>query len=59
MKSGTTDQVEGKLHEVKGTVKEGVGKAINSPGLTDEGLDEKVAGKVQAKIGEVKKVFEK
>jgi len=59
MKSGTTDQVEGTLHEVKGTVKEGVGKAINNPGLTNEGQDEKVAGKVQTKIGQVKKVFEK
>lgn len=46
------------MHEVKGKVKEKVGRATNNPRLEDEGTDEKVAGKVQKKVGEVQKVFE-
>ena len=57
MKSGTRDQVAGKIHEAKGAVKEKVGKLINDPDLEAEGTLEKVAGKVQHKIGQVKKVL--
>ena len=59
MKPSTKDQTEGKLHEVKGEVKEKVGKVLNNPNLTAEGQDEKLAGKVQKKVGQVEKVFEK
>lgn len=59
MKSSTKDQVEGKLHELKGTVKEIAGKLSDDPELEGEGLGEKIAGKVQGKIGQVKKVLEK
>ena len=59
MKSSTTDQVEGKIHEVKGKVKETAGRVANNPTLTHEGHAEKLAGKVQQKIGQVKKVFGK
>ncbi len=59
MKNSTKDQTEGTLHEVKGKVKEAVGRATNNPNLQDEGTDEKVGGKVQKKIGQVEKVFEK
>ena len=59
MKSSTKDQVEGKLHEVKGTVKKAAGQVTNNPDLTKEGQAEKLAGTVQKKIGQVKKVFEK
>lgn len=59
MNDSTKDQAEGKFHEVKGKVKEKVGKAIGNPKLEDEGLDEKVGGKIQKKVGEVEKVFEK
>ena len=59
MKSSTKDQVEGKLHEVKGTVKKAAGQVTNNPDLTNEGQAEKLAGTVQKKIGQVKKVFEK
>lgn len=59
MNNSTKDQAEGKFHEVKGKVKEKVGRATNNPRLEDEGTDEKVAGKVQKKIGQVEKVFEK
>ena len=57
--SGTHDQVEGKVHEVKGAVKEQIGKATNNPRLQDEGTVEKISGKVENKVGQVKKVFEK
>jgi uncharacterized protein YjbJ (UPF0337 family) len=57
MKSGAKDEVAGKIHEVKGAVKEKVGKLINDPDLEAEGTLEKVAGKVQHKIGQVKKVL--
>ena len=59
MKSSTKDQAEGKIHEVKGKVKEIAGKLSDNPKLEDEGAAEKIAGKVQGKIGQVKKVFEK
>jgi uncharacterized protein YjbJ (UPF0337 family) len=59
MKDSTKDQVEGKFHEIKGKVKEKAGIATNNPDLADEGTAEKVGGKVQKKIGQVEKVFEK
>jgi uncharacterized protein YjbJ (UPF0337 family) len=58
MKPSTVDQAKGKFHEVKGTVKEKVGRATNDPDLEGEGQDEKVAGKVQKKIGQVEKVLD-
>jgi uncharacterized protein YjbJ (UPF0337 family) len=57
--SGTHDQVEGKVHEVKGAIKEQIGKATNNPNLQDEGTAEKIDGKIEHKVGQVKKVFEK
>ena len=59
MKQSTEDKAKGKFHEVKGKVKETVGRATNNPRLQDEGTDERVAGTVQKKIGQVEKVFEK
>jgi uncharacterized protein YjbJ (UPF0337 family) len=59
MKDSTKDQVGGKVHEVKGKIKEKVGELTNNPNLHDEGTDEKVAGKIQKKVGQVEKVFEK
>jgi uncharacterized protein YjbJ (UPF0337 family) len=59
MKSSIRDKVEGTSHEVKGTVKEGVGKLIDNPRLQAEGTVEKIVGKVQRTSGQVKKIFEK
>jgi uncharacterized protein YjbJ (UPF0337 family) len=59
MKSSTKDQIKGKLLEVKGAAKEKVGKATNNPDLEAEGQADKLVGKVQQKVGQVKKVFEK
>ena len=58
MKNSTKDQAQGTLHEVKGKVKERVGKTTNNPRLQDEGTDEKVAGKAQKKAGQIEKVFD-
>jgi uncharacterized protein YjbJ (UPF0337 family) len=59
MSNSTKDQVEGAAHEFKGSVKEKAGKVVNDPELEAEGQDEKVAGKVQKKVGQIEKVFEK
>jgi uncharacterized protein YjbJ (UPF0337 family) len=49
--------VPGTAHDVKGTIKEKIGRATNDPDLEDEGTAEKIGGKVQKKIGDVEKVF--
>ena len=59
MKPSTTDQVKGKFHEVKGDVKQKAGQVTNNPDLEAEGRAEKLTGKVQKKIGQIEKVFEK
>ena len=59
MKSSTKDNIEGKIHLVKGKIKEAVGKAAGNPDLETEGKVEKLEGKVQEKIGELKKVVDK
>jgi uncharacterized protein YjbJ (UPF0337 family) len=59
MKDSTKDQVGGKVHEVKGKIKEKVGQLTNNPNLEDRGTDEKVSGKIQKKVGQIEKVFEK
>jgi uncharacterized protein YjbJ (UPF0337 family) len=59
MTSSTKDKIQGTLREAKGKVKEESGKAIGNPNLEDRGTGEKVAGKVQNKMGDVKKVFGK
>lgn len=59
MKSGTRDQTEGKFHKAKGELKKVAGKLSDNPKLEAEGVGEKIAGKVQAKIGQIKKVLGK
>ena len=44
MKTSTKDQVEGKLHKVKGEIKETVGELINDSHLKAEGNIEKKKG---------------
>jgi len=57
MKSGMKDMAEGKFHEAKGALKEMAGKITDNPKLEVNGKLEKIAGKVQEKIGDVKKVL--
>jgi uncharacterized protein YjbJ (UPF0337 family) len=59
MKPSTKDKIEGTLHEVKGKVKETVGRTVNNPNLENEGQAENLGGKVQKKVGQVEQVFEK
>ena len=59
MKSSTKDKVVGTFHELKGTANEIAGKLNDDPELEAKGTDEKIAGKVQKKIGQVKAVFGK
>jgi uncharacterized protein YjbJ (UPF0337 family) len=59
MKSSTKDQVEGTFHEIKGKIKEAAGKLSDNPKLEGEGTGERLGGKVQEKLGQIKKVLEK
>jgi uncharacterized protein YjbJ (UPF0337 family) len=59
MKTSIRDKAEGTFHEVKGKAKEVAGKLSDNPKLQAEGTVEKIAGKVQGKIGQVKKVLGK
>ena len=56
MKQSTKDRAKGKFHEVKGKVKEKVGRMTNNPNLEAEGQGEQVGGKIRKKIGQVEKV---
>jgi uncharacterized protein YjbJ (UPF0337 family) len=55
MKPSTQDRSEGKLHEVKGRIKEEIGKATRDPDLEVSGEAEKNVGKVQNWIGRAEK----
>jgi uncharacterized protein YjbJ (UPF0337 family) len=57
--TSTHDRVEGKVHEVKGAIKEKIGEATNNPNLQNEGTAERIDGTVERKVGDIKKVFEK
>jgi uncharacterized protein YjbJ (UPF0337 family) len=57
MKSSLHDRAKGMGHMAKGKMKEMHGRATNNPDMEDEGLGEQAAGKVQQKMGQVKKVF--
>jgi uncharacterized protein YjbJ (UPF0337 family) len=59
MKQSTKDQAQGAIHEVKGAVKQKIGDVIRNPQMEEDGQDEKVAGKVQKKVGQIEKVLEK
>jgi uncharacterized protein YjbJ (UPF0337 family) len=48
------DRVEGAAHQVKGAVKEAVGKVTGDTKTEAEGAAEKAAGKVQNAVGGVK-----
>lgn len=59
MKTGTKDEIQGAFHELKGKAKEKVGEITNNPSLTAKGEAEKIAGKIQKKVGQIEKVIEK
>jgi uncharacterized protein YjbJ (UPF0337 family) len=49
------DQVKGRIEEVKGAVKEAAGKLAGNGKLELEGNIQKNIGKVQAKVGDIKR----
>jgi uncharacterized protein YjbJ (UPF0337 family) len=57
MKRSTKDRAKGKFHELKGKVKEKVGRATNKPNLEAEGQGERIGGKIRKKIGEMEKLL--
>ena len=57
MKSSIKDKVKGTYHEAKGAVKEMAGEITDNPKLEAKGKAEKIAGKAQEKVGQVKKVL--
>jgi uncharacterized protein YjbJ (UPF0337 family) len=59
MTESTKNEIKGNLYEFKVSVKEKVGKVTNNPNLTSEGQNEKVAGKVQKKLGQIEQAVEK
>jgi uncharacterized protein YjbJ (UPF0337 family) len=59
MKSSTTDQAKGTFHQIRGKLKKIAGELSDNPKLEAKGTGEKIAGKVQEKIGQVKKVLGK
>ena len=59
MKDSTKNKVEGTLDELTGKVKEEVGEATDNPRLEGEGEGQQVGAKVQKKVGDVQKVFDK
>jgi uncharacterized protein YjbJ (UPF0337 family) len=48
------DRIAGAAHEVKGSIKEAVGKAVGDEKLKSDGKAEKTAGKIQNAIGGAK-----
>ncbi len=58
MKPSTKDQIQGKLHEIKGKAKQKAGQVTNNPDLAAEGQAEKIVGVVQKKVGQIEKVLE-
>jgi uncharacterized protein YjbJ (UPF0337 family) len=48
------DQVDGRVEETKGTIKEATGKVVGDKTLEAKGNVQKNLGKVQEKFGDVK-----
>ena len=48
-------QVKGRVEEVKGSIKEAAGKVVGDATLEAKGNIQKNLGKVQAKVGDIKR----
>ena len=48
------DRIEGSAKQIKGSIKETIGKAVGDAKLESEGKADKIAGKVQNAIGGLK-----
>lgn len=48
------EQITGKLDELKGKVKQGIGKTTDDPGLQGEGIADEAKGKLKQAYGNLK-----
>jgi uncharacterized protein YjbJ (UPF0337 family) len=48
------EQVTGKLDELKGKAKQGIGKVTDDPGMQAEGIIDEAKGKVKLAVGNIK-----
>lgn len=55
LKPSTQDKTEGKLHELKGAIRQKAGELTKNQELAADGMAEKNAGKVQTVIGKIEK----
>lgn len=55
MKPSTKDHVKGRVQEVKGALKEQVGRLGGDPDLADEGTVDKADGKLRQVLGKIEK----
>ena len=49
------DEIEGKFDRAKGTVKKGVGRALDDPELESEGEADRVSGNVKETVGKARR----
>jgi len=59
MKPSIKNEIVGKVHEVEGKIKEKAGQMTNDPDLEGQGLAEKIAGKLQNRVGHAEKALGK
>ena len=59
MSSGTGDKIEGKGDELKGNIKQGVGRATGDRDLQAEGQADELAGKGKGTMGAAKDTLDK
>jgi uncharacterized protein YjbJ (UPF0337 family) len=59
MKRSTENEVNGKLFQIKGAMRQKMGRLMDNPKMEIEGAAEKLAGKLQSRLGQVQKLAEK
>jgi len=59
MKPGIKNEIAGKVHEVKGKIREKAGQKTNDRDLEAKGIAEKTAGKLQNKVGHAERALGK
>ena len=58
-RESTKDKIKGAVRTLKGKAKQVAGVISNDRNLESEGKGDELAGRVQKKVGEVERVFEK
>jgi uncharacterized protein YjbJ (UPF0337 family) len=59
MKQSTDDRTTGKLHEVRGAIRQKAGELTSNPNLEADGKAEKNTGKIQEVVGKIEKAVGK